>query len=427
MHPFSQILVVQPERAPDEAILPGRASRWRRNGRRCGLDCVSGTRKAAYDQQCGDSTDTDEATQAVITVPASFDEAARRATQQAAAQAGFAADTLFLEEPLAAVYAWIDNEASSWREQLAPGQLLFVCDIGGGTSDFSLIAVDERDGDLALERIAVGKHILLGGDNLDLALAYVLRSQIEAAGQTLDEWHSAHSFRQPVPRRKHSFRTMSWHRRRSRLLAGSSLFAGTVATELARETLHAVAVDGFFADVEASDLPEVAVGSALQELGLPYEADPVVTKHIAAFLTQARAALMANADLCARLDPNGDRFTAPFLSPDGVLFNGGVFHASVLRERVIAMLSRWAGRPVHALQGGHLDAAVARGAAVYGRMHVSGDGCASEPVPRTVCTLASHPASPPFPASSPRCKPFAWCLRAWRRAVRRCWKRNLVW
>ena len=132
---------------------------------------------------------------------------------------------------------------------------------------------------------------------------------------------------------------------------GSSLFAGTVATELARETLHAVAVDGFFADVEASDLPETAVGSALQELGLPYEADPVVTKHIAAFLTQARAALMANADLCARLDPNGDRFTAPFLGPDGVLFNGGVFHASVLRERVIAMLSRWAGRPVHRLAG----------------------------------------------------------------------------
>ena len=122
---------------PDEAILPWQSESVEEKWSPLAVSTAYLAHvKAAYDQQCGDSTDTDEATQAVITVPASFDEAARRATQQAAAQAGFAADTLFLEEPLAAVYAWIDNEASSWREQLAPGQLLFVCDIGGGTSDF---------------------------------------------------------------------------------------------------------------------------------------------------------------------------------------------------------------------------------------------------------------------------------------------------
>ena len=360
---------------PDEAILPWQSTAV---AEKLSPLSVSSTYlahlKAAYEHRQGAAADAAQ-TQAVITVPASFDDAARRATQQAAEKAGFGADTLFVEEPLAAVYAWIDNEASNWREQLAPGQLLFVCDIGGGTSDFSLIAVDERDGDLSLERIAVGKHILLGGDNLDLALAYVLRAQIEGAGQSIDAWQ----FRSLIQAARVAKEALFANDELDTVPVsvpsrGSSLMAGTVSTELARATLQAVAVDGFFADVEASDHPATAVGSALQELGLPYEADPVVTKHIAAFLTQARASLMANSALCQRLDPSGERFAAPFLSPDGILFNGGVFHAAVLRERVVSMLSRWAGRPVKALTGGNLDAAVARGAAVYGRMHVSGAG-----------------------------------------------------
>jgi molecular chaperone DnaK (HSP70) len=360
---------------PDEAILPWQSTAVDEKVSPLSVSSTYlGHLKAAYEHSQAGAVASAE-TQAVITVPASFDEAARRATQQAAERAGFGADTLFLEEPLAAVYAWIDNEASSWREQLSPGQLLFVCDIGGGTSDFSLIAVDERDGDLALERIAVGKHILLGGDNLDLALAYVLRAQIEAAGQVIDEWQ----FRSLIQAARVAKEALFAKAELSSVPVsvpsrGSSLMAGTVSTELARDTLQAVAVDGFFADVEASDHPDTAVGSALQELGLPYEADPVVTKHIAAFLSQARASLIANSELCQRLDPTGERFAAPFLSPDGILFNGGVFHASVLRERVLSMLSRWAGRPVKELTGGNLDAAVARGAAVYGRMHVSGDG-----------------------------------------------------
>jgi molecular chaperone DnaK (HSP70) len=361
---------------PDEAILP-----WQSTAVEEKLSPLSVSSaylahiKSAYQHSQGPSDTFVAETQAVITVPASFDDAARRATQQAAETAGFGSDTLFLEEPLAAVYAWIDNEASNWREQLSPGQLLFVCDIGGGTSDFSLIAVDERDGDLALERIAVGNHILLGGDNLDLALAYVLRAQIEAAGQVIDEWQFRSLIQAARVAKEALFSTDELTSVPVAVPSrGSSLMAGTISTELARETLQAVAVDGFFADVEATDHPETAVGSGLQELGLPYEADPVVTKHIAAFLTKARASLAANTELCQRLDPTGERFAAPCLCPDGILFNGGVFHASVLRERVVSMLSRWAGRPVKALAGGNLDAAVARGAAVYGRMHVSGDG-----------------------------------------------------
>lgn len=361
---------------PDDAILPWQSTVVENKISALGASAAYLEHlKAAYENSLAEKGIGIADTQAVITVPASFDEAARRATQEAAEKAGFSSDTLYLEEPLAAVYAWIDNEASAWREQIQPGQLLFVCDIGGGTSDFSLIAVDERQGELSLERIAVGKHILLGGDNLDLALAYVLRSQIEATGQSLDDWQ----FRSLIQAARVAKETLFSKKDLTSASVsvpsrGSSLFAGTISTELARETLMAVAVDGFFADVEASDHPTEAVGSALQELGLPYEADPVVTKHIGAFLTQARAALFANEGLRSRLDPNGDRFNAPFLSPDVILFNGGAFHADVLRERVSSMLSRWVGREVKALQGTQLDAAVARGAAVYGRMHLSGDG-----------------------------------------------------
>ncbi|MEM9025786.1 MAG: Hsp70 family protein, partial [Verrucomicrobiota bacterium] len=361
---------------PDDAVLPWQSSAVEE--KLSPLDASTAYLahvKASFTMALAENSIDAEDTLAVITVPASFDEAARRATQKAAENAGFGSDTLFLEEPLAAVYAWIENEASAWRDQLEPGQLLFVCDIGGGTSDFSLIAVDERDGELSLERIAVGKHILLGGDNLDLALAYVLRSQIEATGQTLDEWQ----FRSLIQASRIAKETLFSN---ADLAAASvsvpsrssSLFAGTLSTELSRDTLQAVAVDGFFADVEPHEHPATTIGSALQELGLPYEADPVVTKHIGAFLTQARAALFANPELLDRLDPKGDRFNGNFLSPDVVLFNGGAFHAEVLRERVISMLSRWAGRPVNTLAGAQLDAAVARGAAIYGRMHLSGDG-----------------------------------------------------
>lgn len=314
-------------------------------------------------------------TQTVITVPASFDEAARRATQEAAEMAGFDSDTLFLEEPLAAVYAWIEREGSARRDQLKPGQLLFVCDVGGGTSDFSLIAVDEREGELFLERIAVGKHLLVGGDNIDLALAYVMRSQLETSGQNLDDWQ----FRSLIQSARVAKESLFSKPELASVpisipSRGSSLFAGTLSTELSRDTLTAVAVDGFFADVEPGDHPSNAVGSALQELGLPYEADPVVTKHVGAFLTQARAALFANEALKARLDPHGDRFNLPFLSPDAVLFNGGAFHADILKERIVAMLSRWSGHEVKALEGVRLDSAVALGAAAYGRLHLSGEG-----------------------------------------------------
>jgi molecular chaperone DnaK (HSP70) len=127
------------------------------------------------------------ATRVVITVPASFDEAARDLTREAARRAGFG-EPLLLEEPLAAFYAWLETAGSEWRRHVRPGDVVLVCDVGGGTADFSLVAVGEADGALVLDRISVGEHILLGGDNLDLALAHALRAQLDEAGQAVDEW-----------------------------------------------------------------------------------------------------------------------------------------------------------------------------------------------------------------------------------------------
>lgn len=280
----------------------------------------------------------------LITVPASFDAVARELTVQAARLAGFEHFTL-LEEPQAAFYAWIEANEDNWRNLVKLGDSILVCDVGGGTTDFSLIEVSEEDGTLALKRVAVGEHILLGGDNMDLALAYTLRHKISAR---LDDWQ---------------FRAL-WYRVRSakeRLLSdpdlqkepvvilgrGTSLIGGTIKTELTRREVEEILVDGFFPMCDLSDRPKRTSRVGMREMGLPYEEDPAITRHLAHFVSRHLERLPS--------------------FPSAVLFNGGVMKAEQFRGRIIDLLRSWGGEgEVRELSFADLDLAVARGATYYG-------------------------------------------------------------
>jgi hypothetical protein len=309
----------------------------------------------------------------VLTVPASFDEVARNLTAEAAEAAGLGKVTL-LEEPLAAFYAWTAQAGNDWRGQVRRGDIVLVCDVGGGTADFSLIAISEKDGDLDLNRISVGEHILLGGDNMDLALAYTLRSKLEAEGKSIGETQFLALI--------HAARTAKEAMFEDEALTefpiavpsrGSSLFAKTISTKLDRKTLESVVLDGFFAQTEVTDLPKKARRTGLQELGLPYASDPVVSKHLARFLTRSLENVEASETL--RTLVGGGAGSKPFLSPTAVLFNGGVFKAAPVRRRVLDLLTAWNdGKPVRELAGFQPDLAVAKGASFYGRIRVTGKG-----------------------------------------------------
>ncbi len=260
----------------------------------------------------------------VVTVPASFDEVARSLTAEAAEAAGLGRVTL-LEEPQAAFYAWAAHAGGRWRDAVKPGDIILVSDVGGGTADFSLIAVTDVDGALELERISVGEHILLGGDNMDLALAYSLQARLEAEGKSLDAWQ---------------FLTLAHAAGRAKITLfedaglaeapiavpsrGSSLFAKTISTALDRALLLQVIVDGFFARTTLDDLPHEARRTGLQEFGLPYASDPVISKHLARFLKRSLQNVQASEKLAALI---GSRAGEPALMPTAVLFNGGVFKA----------------------------------------------------------------------------------------------------
>ena len=309
-------------------------------------------------------------TEIVLTVPASFDAVAQTLTAEAAEAAGLGQVTL-LEEPQAAFYAWIAQADREWRSLVSPGDIILVCDVGGGTADFSLIAVTDNDGTLGLERISVGEHILLGGDNMDLALAYTLQAKLEAEGRSIDSWqflalvHAASRAKVAlfdddklpevpiaVPSR------------------GSSLFARTVSTTLERATLEQVVLDGFFAKTTIGDLPQEARRVGLQEFGLPFAADPVISKHLARFLCRSRANLSSSQSLSSLVEGSTE-----FIMPTAVLFNGGVFKSGPIRRRVLDLLASWnEGRPVRELRGIELDLAVAKGASFYGRTRVTQKG-----------------------------------------------------
>jgi len=278
-----------------------------------------------------------------------------------------------LEEPQAAFYAWAARAGRQWRDAVTPGDIILVCDVGGGTADFSLIAVTNVAGNLELERISVGEHILLGGDNMDLALAYTLQARLEAEGKSLDAWQFLALVHAAAQAKIILFEDASLAEAPTAVPSrGSSLFARTIATSLDRATLSQVILDGFFAQTALDDLPREARRTGLQEFGLPYASDPVISKHLARFLTRSLQNIRASDNLSALV---GARAGGQALMPTAVLFNGGVFKAGPIRARVLDLLASWSGgQAVPELEGFEPDLAVARGAAIYGHHRATGKG-----------------------------------------------------
>jgi len=302
-----------------------------------------------------------------VTIPASFDPAARELTAEACKAAGFQNLTL-LEEPQAALYSWIQASGGDWRKQVKNGDVILVVDVGGGTTDLSLIAVLEREGNLELQRVAVGEHILLGGDNMDLALAYGVARKLAQEGKQLDAWQTralAHGCRAA----------------KEQLLAdaslqsvpvvvpsrGSKLIGGSIRTEVTRAEVLAMLVEGFFPKVAVSDKPQTRARGALTQLGLPYAQDAAVTRHLAAFLSR-QAGATEQIEGLEGTQPAG----ASFLHPTAILFNGGVLKAAQIEQRILEVVNGWlaaeGAEAARLLDGANFDLAVARGAAYYGHV-----------------------------------------------------------
>jgi molecular chaperone DnaK (HSP70) len=279
--------------------------------------------------------------QIVVTVPASFDDTARTLTLKACEEAGLSRVTL-LEEPLAAFYAWVGKNAKTWRDQVSLGDVVCVCDIGGGTTDFSLFLIGEDTrGLLSVERLAVGPHLLLGGDNMDLALAQILEETLETPLDGYQRASLIHSVRDA----KEDLLSHSEKDSVSFSIGkkGSKLFGKTVTVTLTQDMLREILLEGFFP--VSPDL-ETPPPMGLGEFGLPYEQDPAVTAHLLRFLDGK--------------------------IPQKILFNGGVFESSLLRERVLDCLRGRA--PVEELIGESRDLAVAFGATYFGHLLEKGEG-----------------------------------------------------
>ena len=336
----------------------------------------------------------------VLTLPASFDEVARELTIKAAKQAGLNRVVL-IEEPQAAFYAWIDKHAETWEQLVSPGQNILVCDVGGGTTDFTLIRVRSgADGKVQFHRVAVGDHLILGGDNLDLALAHHLENRIKPGGQLEPrQWGVlVRSCRQLKEVLMGENAPEKWTLTMPG--SGSKLIGGSIQIQVTREEVESLLADGFFPDVPLDANP-AASKSGFQEFGLPYASDPAITKYLASFLSAHRD-VAANDELISGSVQSGNHSSAtpgtiskksgssenpqrasdqPILNPSrdaheppaaaAVLFNGGVFASPVLRDRLIRALERWFRvdnpnwSPI-VLDNERLDLAVARGAAYYG-------------------------------------------------------------
>ncbi|WP_050904626.1 Hsp70 family protein [Vibrio campbellii] len=317
-----------------------------------------------------------------ITVPASFDPAARDLTAEAARNVGFVHLTL-LEEPQAALYNWIDNSNDKWRDEVEVGDIVLVVDIGGGTTDLSLVEVTEDDGNLTLNRIAVGEHILLGGDNMDLALAYRLKMKLAQEGKELQPWQ--------VQAMTHACRDAKEALLNDSELQsvpivvpsrGSKLLGATLKTELTQEEVQQTLVDGFFPQVAITDHPVQRNRGALTQMGLPYAQDAGITRHIAAFLSKQANALSASGNGAEAAQdfnpfanmpgmPGADAAqSADFIKPTAILFNGGVLKSKLLATRLEDTINEWLieadAEMAKRLTGVDLDLAVASGAAYYG-------------------------------------------------------------
>ncbi len=309
----------------------------------------------------------------VLTVPASFDEEARELTVEAARTAGFDKLTL-LEEPLAAFYAWMEanRQAQADGSSLPPAgsgealrdrELILICDIGGGTSDFSLVRAHLVNGELQFERTAIGEHLLLGGDNLDFALARRIEEKLETLKETKLTLRQRYALRRACCAAKERLLSDSSLGRVPVTLLGSgrSVVGQALSVELTREEVLQILTDGFLPITAPDEMPARGRSTGLRELGLPYAVDPAITKHLAAFLTQAAITM------------NTSSSGQPLARPDAVLFNGGFCTPAVTRERIVEAIAAWFGgtqsgwRP-KLLNNEAVESAVARGAAYYGRV-----------------------------------------------------------
>jgi Ethanolamine utilization protein EutJ (predicted chaperonin) len=300
----------------------------------------------------------------IITVPASFDPAARELTVEAAKSMGLN-QALLLEEPQSALYSWIENSLGDWRNHVNVGDIILVVDIGGGTTDLSLIAVTDQNGNLELTRVAVGDHLLLGGDNMDLALAYTIKAKMEKeSGNRLEPWqvqaltHACRDAKEKI------FNSSDVDNIPLVIPSrGSSLIGGILRTELTRAEVDSVLVEGFLPKTQVSDRPVSIPRSGLTTKGLPYAQDPAITRHLAGFLAKQ---LSATEELEHVMLPEN----ASFLHPTAVLLNGGVLKAGVLANRLMEVLNTWLvseqAPEARLLEGADLDLAVAKGAAYYG-------------------------------------------------------------
>jgi hypothetical protein len=295
-----------------------------------------------------------------LTVPASFDAVARELTVKAAKMAGLK-DIVLIEEPQSAFYAWIDKAGDDWRDQVEKGDLVLVCDIGGGTSDFSLIEVNEgEDGLLNLERVAVGNHLLVGGDNLDLTLSYFLAAKLREKKQNLDAWQMrglVHSCRKA---KEALFSSDGPDEYPVTVLGrGSSLIKGTIKLNLELADVEQVVLDGFFPACSLDDKPAGSSATGMKEFGLSYEADPAITRHLAQFIS-------------SHTDDQGN----PRL-PTAVVFNGGVMKSPLIRERILDVLKQWHSASesgeIRQINAVDYDLSVAWGASYYGQA-ARGDG-----------------------------------------------------
>jgi len=292
-----------------------------------------------------------------LTVPASFDAVARNLTIKAAEMAGFPKSTL-IEEPQAAFYAWLNVTKGKWRDMVKVGDQILVADVGGGTTDLSLIKVSQEEGELILERVAVGEHLLVGGDNMDLTLAYAVANRMASKGRKLDAYQMRGLCHGCRSAKEHLFEEEGVAAYPITILGrGSKLIGGTIKTELTRKEVEKVLTNGFFPECENTVRPQDQRRTGMRELGLSYTSDPAITHHLAHFLSQQESAG----------DDTGER---GFVCPTAVLFNGGVMKAPGLRRRVLDVLSSWADKETESqpreIESSDFDLAVARGAAYYG-------------------------------------------------------------
>lgn len=298
-----------------------------------------------------------EKQEVIITVPASFDEGARTLTVEAAHLAGLAGARL-VEEPQAACYDWLVSHQPQLDTQLADVRLILVCDVGGGTTDLTLIKVALKNGQAQLTRIGVGNHLMLGGDNMDLALAHIAEGHLAKPGAPLSAANLSQLMQQCRSAKERLLSPDAPEKTTVTLLGtGAKLIGGARSTELYRDAVHNMLLDGFLPATPIDELPQRS-RRGIVEFGLPYVSDPAVSRHIAAFLTLHA---QTSHEALGERAPAGDNIPIP----DAILLNGGIFNSPLISRRLLDILAQWRGKPLLQLQNAHTDLAVARGAVAY--------------------------------------------------------------